>query len=101
MSGLSEDERRSITLSWPHTDNGDLARRCGECVREVESAVDALVAARVKAAKVEALREAADDVTYEVRQFEAGCKADLGYYDTHMEIAKMLRDRADHIEEDR
>ena len=52
----------------------------------------------IRAAKVEALREAADDVTYEVRQFEAGCEADP-YYDAHMEIAKMLRDRADRIEE--
>ncbi len=69
--------------------------------RRLYEAVEALIAARVKAAKVEALREAADDVTYEVRQFEAGCEADLGYNNAHMEIAKMLRDRADRIEEDR
>ena len=62
MSGLSEEERRSITLSWPHTVNGYLACRCGGCVRKVESTVEAIVAARVKAAKVEALREAADAV---------------------------------------
>ena len=52
---------------------------------------------------VRALREAADDVDHQVRKFEVGCEADAGYYDAHMEIRKMLRDRAARIacEDDR
>jgi len=53
--------------------------------------VDELVAE----AKVAALCEAADDVSHEVRKFEPSCEADLGYYDAHMEVVKMLRDKAD------
>lgn len=52
------------------------------------------------AAKAEALREAAADVAYQVRQFEVGCEADVGYYDAHMEIRKHLLDKADQIEKE-
>ena len=97
MSGLSEDERRSITLSWPHTDNGDLACRCGECVRKVESTVEAIVAARVKAAKVEALREAAEIIT--LRTNHVGCESCR--INAEGEAESWLRARADCIEEDR
>ena len=59
--------------------------------------VEALIARHRAEAAAEALLSAADDVTYEVRQFEIGCEADAGYYDAHMEIQRMLRDRADRI----
>lgn len=82
---LTDAERRSIALYWPYTDNGDLACRCGECVRKVESTVEAIVAARVKAAKVEALREAADEMSRRLDGF----------------AESWLRYRADRIGEDR
>jgi len=53
----------------------------------------------IEAEKAKALREAADDVAHEVRKFEPSCQADLGYYDAHMEVMKMLRDKADRLED--
>ena len=62
--------------------------------------VNRLVVEAERRGAVQALREAADDIAYEVRRFKIGCEADAGYYDAHMEIRKMLRDRADEIEAD-
>lgn len=97
MSTLTDAERRSITLSWPHTDNGDLACRCGECVRKVESAVETIVAARVKAAKAEALRDAAELIT--LCTYHVGCVSCR--INAEGEAESWLRARADHIEEGR
>ncbi len=88
MSGLSED-RRELLLAlaladgqpwhdWTYTNEHTAEMMYG---KQAE-AIEAIVAARVKAAKVEALREAADAVVKQA-------------------VPAWLRARADRIEEDR
>ena len=111
MSHLTDKQRERLLTPCEcgHTinDHGSLVAcwRCEDEGGECETPFEALLTARIEALLAEAraegareaLREAADDVAYEVRRFEPGGVADLGYYDAHMEIQKMLRDRAEQI----
>ena len=54
---------------------------------------DAFVTEREQSAEREALTSAAEEVL-RASAIEVGCEADVGYYDAHMEIQKMLRERA-------
>ena len=57
---------------------------------------DAIRQAKAEGAR-EALTSAREDVLHQVSRFEIGCEADVGYYDAHMEIAKLLEGLADRI----
>ena len=106
MSELTEAERKELLcdcadeanpLTCPGCTGSALHLWTEKSGAEILEAAEAIVARHVARAAREALLSAAGAVAHQVRRFEVGCEADTGYYDAHMEITKMLRDRADQI----
>ena len=89
---LTDAERETLLTSFLEPDD-DYAHNA----TPLFNAVEALLFARVQAAKAEVLRSAAWDVRHEVRNLRPDCEADAGYYDAHIEIAKHLDDEADRL----
>lgn len=77
----------------------DHAGSCGDCQKDLDviaPLVESLIDARVRAAKVEALREAAEIIT--LRTNHVGCESCR--INAEGEAESWLRARADRIEED-
>ena len=94
---LTDAERKAIREGLPHMacpKPGELGA-CG--CPDVYEAVETIVAARVRAAKVEALREAAEIIT--LRTNHVGCESCR--INAEGEAGSWLLARADRIEEDR